>query len=178
MSLHINLQPRCVRPVKRIANHHRHPRQRRSRHIGALGKGEAVQQPVVERIETRSELEIRFVNVSQTCGCAFGNKRCNPVCVRIAQRTRAKRIDVDRDRSRHQVKIRTREWARHAACVPTIIESTIGHRIRLGKKSRRILVHDWNPDFVKLSYNFSEPFVTSSPTSDSLVCTIDIRATP
>ena len=85
-----------------------------------------MQQPVVERIEARSELQIRLVNIAQTRSCALGNKRADPVRVRIAQCSRAKRINVDRDCSWHETKIRARKWPVHLARVPTVIESAIG----------------------------------------------------
>src|SRR6266480_253811 len=87
-------------------------------------------------------------------------------------------MDVNRDRSRHKTKIRARERTCHSARIPTVIESAIGRRINIRKKCGRILVHDRNPDFVKLSDNLSEPFVAGGQTSDILVCSIDVRAPP
>ena len=87
-------------------------------------------------------------------------------------------MDVNCNRSRHKTKIRARERTRHGAGIPTVIESAIAHRINIRKKCGRIVVHDWNADFVKLSDNLSEPLVADCPTSDTLVCSIDIGAAP
>src|SRR4030095_1289762 len=87
-------------------------------------------------------------------------------------------MDMDRDGSWHEMKIRGRKRTGYLARVPPIIESAIRHRIRLWKKCRRIFVHDWNPHFVKLSDNFGEPFVTGGSSRNSFVCSIDVSAAP
>src|SRR6202040_1263006 len=96
----IDLQPRRVRPIKRIAHHYRHPGERPDRHIGALRKGETVQQPIIENVEMRRELQIRFVDIAQAGGGAFGNKRTDPVRVRITQRARAEGGNMNSHRPR------------------------------------------------------------------------------
>src|SRR5215471_11583567 len=87
-------------------------------------------------------------------------------------------MDVNGDRSRHKMKIGARERTCHYARVPAVIERAIGHWISIRKKRGCVVVHDWNPDFVKLSDSLKKPSVTGYPTRDSAFCTIDIGAAP
>src|SRR5207248_10170233 len=87
-------------------------------------------------------------------------------------------MDVNRDRSGHKTKIRAGKWTAYLARIPTMIQSTIGHRIRIGKQSGRMLVYNWDTDFMKLSGNFGEPFITGCKTGGFVFCGIQISATP
>src|SRR5438876_2396721 len=87
-------------------------------------------------------------------------------------------MDVDRDRPGNKAKIRLGKRPRHPACIPTIIKSTIRHRIAFRENRRRILINKWNPDFVELPRNFSEPLVAQAHTGASMVRAIDISPAP
>ena len=137
-----------------------------------------MQQPIIENVEVRRELEVRFIDIAQAGGGAFGNKRTDPVCVRITQRVRAKGVDMNRHRPGEKAKIRLGKRTRHRRGIPTVIERTIGHRIALGEKRRRLIVNDWNPNFVKLSGDFRKPLVANFHSAGCIVRTIDIGAAP
>src|SRR2546428_5540796 len=77
-----------------------------------------------------------------------------------------------------KAKIRLVKGYRHRPGIPTVIERTIGHRIALGKKRRRLIVNDWNPNFVKLSGDFRKPLVANFHSPGCIVRTIDIGAPP
>src|SRR6266404_1461156 len=89
-------------------------------------------------------------------------------------------MDVDRDRAGNKAELRFGERTGHPACIPTIIKSTIRHRIAVREDGRRILVNNWNPDFVELPRNFSEPLIADDDTGPaaSIVRTVDISTTP
>src|SRR6202040_2135320 len=114
---------------------------------------------IIENVEVRRELQIRFVDIAQAGGGAFGNKRTDPVRVRITQRARAEEGNMNRNRPREKAKARLGKRTCYRPGVPTVIERTIGHRIALGKNRWRLIVNDWNPNFVKLSGNLGKPLV-------------------
>src|SRR5438552_15589015 len=87
-------------------------------------------------------------------------------------------MDVDRDRSGHEAKIRSSKGTCDIARIPTVIKGAVRHRVRGGENRRCIVVHDWIPNLVKLCGHVSEPFVPSCETGASLVCAIDISTPP
>src|SRR5258707_10585474 len=77
-SFRVDLGPVEIGTIKWISHRHSHPREPPRRHEYAFGKGEAVQQAIVENVEMRGQLEIGLVNVADGCSCAPRDQRTGP----------------------------------------------------------------------------------------------------
>ena len=85
-------------------------------------------------------------------------------------------MNVYRHRARDEMKVRLRKRAGRLLRPPAVIKSTIGHRITVRKKCRRVVVNDRHADLVKLQRNFTQPLIASDVAGGSLMRAIDIRS--
>src|SRR3954469_21981336 len=108
-----------------------------------------MQKAVVENIQVRRQLQIRLVDIANGGGRAPAQKWSGPVCVLVVERARTEGMNVDRDGSRRELKVELRKGAGQIGRVPTIIESTIGHRITVRKNLGRIFVNERDPHLVE-----------------------------
>src|SRR4029077_3192393 len=77
-SFRVDLGPGEIGTIKWFSPRHSHPREPPRRHEYAFGKGEAVQQAIVENIEMRGQLEIGLINVADGCSGAPRDQRTSP----------------------------------------------------------------------------------------------------
>jgi len=77
-SFRVDLRPVEIGTTKWISNGHSHPGETARRHEYAFGKGEAVQQAIVENIEMRSQFEIGLVSVADRGSGALRDQRTGP----------------------------------------------------------------------------------------------------
>src|SRR5438874_3857675 len=124
------------------------------------------------------QLQIGLIDITYARRGASANKWRNPVCVRIAQSTRAKGMNVDSNGALDKSKIRPGERAGHLPGVPAIVERTVRHGITVGKNRRGIVIDDGDSNSVKLLRNICQPFVADLIARSGIVRTVDISAPP
>ena len=137
-----------------------------------------MQKAIVQDIEMTRELQVGLVDISENSRRSFGEKRRDPVGIRIAQGSRTEGMDVDRDRARREAKARLRERPRHSPRIPTVIERAVGHRIAVGKDRRRLVVDDRNTDLANLLHDFRQPLITQLEPARGIVRPVHISSAP
>src|SRR5207245_7777565 len=132
----------------------------------------------IKDVEMCGQLQIRLVDITYARRGASADKWCNPVCVRVAQSTRAKGMDVDCNSALNESKIRPGERAGHLPGVPAIVQRTVRHGITVGKNWWRIVIDDGDSNPVKLLRDICQPFVADLIARSGIVRTVDISASP
>ena len=137
-----------------------------------------MEQPVVEYVQVRRQLKIRFVDVANRRRRAFAQERSGPVRLLIVERARAEGMDVHRDRARHELEIRLCERTGHRRSVPTIIECAIRHRITVRKNIGRVFEDERHTRLVQLIANFREPTIADVQSARRIMRPVDVSAAP